>query len=203
MKHLIWASGLLALAGCGNPNTADTADTSPTSSTTATGTSGQDGYSGSGNNGSDATNPTDEASFVAKAGAADLWEINSSKAALAKSQRADVKKFAQMMVDHHTRTTEKLKTAAAAGKLQPAPPQMDAMQQRMLDDINSAQSSMVDAVYLRHQVTAHQAALAMHQNYAANGDNDALKKTANEMVGVIKGHIAELQRISAASTANN
>jgi len=108
-----------------------------------------------------------------------------------------------MMVDHHTRTTEKLKTAAASGKLQPAPPQMDAMQQRMLDDINSAQNSTVDAVYLRHQVTAHQAALAMHQNYAANGDNDALKKTANEMVGVIKGHIAELQRISAVSTTNN
>lgn len=203
MKHLILASGLLALAGCGNPDSADTADTSPTAANTPTGTSGPDGYSVAGTNNSEAINPIDEASFLAKAGAADLWEVSSSKAALAKSQRADVKKFAQMMVDHHTRTTEKLKTAAAAGKLQPAPPQMDAMQQRMLDDINSAQNSTVDAVYLRHQVTAHQAALAMHQNYAANGDNDALKKAANEMVGVIKGHIAELQRISAASTANN
>lgn len=192
MKYLICASGLLALAGCSNPNSEDAADTSPTAANSATGT-----------NSSQAINPIDEASFLAKAGAADLWEVSSSKAALAKSQRADVKKFAQMMVDHHTRTTEKLKTAAAAGKVQPAPPQMDAIQQRMLDDINSAQNSTVDAIYLRHQVTAHQAALAMHQNYAANGNNDALKKTANEMVGVVQGHIAELQRISATSTTNN
>jgi len=85
MKHLILASGLLALAGCGNPDSADTADTSPTAANTATGTSGPDGYSVAGTNSSEAINPTDEASFLAKAGAADLWEVSSSKAALAKS----------------------------------------------------------------------------------------------------------------------
>lgn len=201
MKYVIMAGGLLALAGCGNPDNA--ADTAPTDTTTATETSTADGNNVAATNNSDAINPTDEASFVAKAGAADLSEINSSKAALAKLQRADVKKFAQMMVDHHSRTTEKLKSAAAQGEVQPAPPQMDAMQQRMLDDINAAQSGTVDAVYLQHQLTAHQAALALHQNYAAKGDNDALKKTANEMVGVIKGHIAELQRISSANARSN
>lgn len=203
MKHLIIAGGLLALAGCGSPE--NSADTSQNDAATANGTStgAAGGNSVAATDNSDAINPTDEASFVAKAGAADLWEVSSSKAALATSQRADVKKFAQMMVDHHTRTTEKLKSAATSGNVQPTPPQMDAMQQRMLDDIKSAQSGTVDAVYLQHQLTAHQAALALHQNYATNGDNDALKKTANEMVGVIKGHIAELQRISSGSARSN
>nr|WP_315459350.1 DUF4142 domain-containing protein [uncultured Sphingorhabdus sp.] len=201
MKRLIMVSGLIALAGCsGAENANDSAQTDPTTSTAS---SVPDGNSVAATNNSDAINPTDEASFVAKAGAADLWEVNSSKAALAKSQRADVKKFAQMMVDHHTRTTEKLKSAAASGNIQPSSPQLDAMQQRMLDDINSAQSGTIDAVYLQHQLTAHQAALALHQNYAANGDNDALKKAANEMVGVIKGHIAELQRISSGNARSN
>lgn len=200
MKHAILLSGLLILAGCSG---SEDASESGQTSQDGVASSSADSNSVAATNNSDAINPTDEASFVAKAGAADMWEIASSKAALEKSQRADVKKFAQMMVDHHTRTTEKLKEAATTGKVSSAPPQMDAMQQRMLDDINSAQVATIDSVYLQHQSTAHQAALALHQNYATNGDNDALKKTANEMVGVIKGHIAELQRISANSASSN
>ena len=152
---------------------------------------------------SEAMNPTDPASFVNKAGASDNWEIASSKAVLASTKNADVKKFAQMMVDHHTRATEKLMASAKAAQLSVAPPQMDAMQQSMLDDIKNADAGSMDGMYLKHQQTAHNAALALHQNFATNGSNDNLKKTASEMVGVVKSHITELQKLSSMSSQAN
>src|SRR3546814_9222980 len=81
--------------------------------------------------------PTDAASYVAKAGAGDMWEIESSKALRAKSQRDDVKAFAQMMIDNHGESTAKVKAAADAASITVPPPALDPEQQRMLDEIKA------------------------------------------------------------------
>src|SRR3954447_10075822 len=57
---------------------------------------------------------TDPQDFATKAGAAGMFEIQSSQLALSKSQNADVKAFAQKMVDDHTKAADELKTAAAS-----------------------------------------------------------------------------------------
>jgi putative membrane protein len=69
----------------------------------------------------------------------------------------------------------------------------------MLDEIKAANASGVDEVYTRHQRTAHQKALALHQNYAANGDDQALKKVASEIVPVVQKHMAELGTMGSAN----
>jgi putative membrane protein len=186
----------LLLAACGANETADNSDdmAAPVTATdTATDT----------NSMADKTAmpaaPTDAAGYMAIAGAGDMWEIESSKAFMAKSDDADLKKFAQMMVDHHTQSTEKVKAAAKSASLTAPAPKLDAWQQRMLDEIKAADAAGVDAVYMRHQQAAHQKALALHQGYAANGDNEALKKAASEIAPVVQKHIAELGRMSSAS----
>lgn len=197
MRNIYIFSSLLALSACNNASP----DSESPNAETAGVTSSDQAATGSVSavNESEAMNPTDAGSYVNKAGAADAWEIASSKAVLAKSNNADVKKFAQMMVDHHTRATEKLMASAKAGQLEAGPPQMDAMQQSMLDDITNATGSAMDGIYLKHQQTAHNAALALHQNFAANGMNDELKKTASSMEGVVKSHISELQKLMSKS----
>lgn len=137
----------------------------------------------------------DAAGYISKAGAGDLWEIESSKALLAKSANADVKKFAQMMIDHHGKSTAKIKAAAAEAKLEVAPPKLDTDQQKMLDDIKAADAASIDAVYLAHQKMAHDAALALHQGYAAGGDTASLKKAASEIVPVVESHRSELGKL--------
>lgn len=139
----------------------------------------------------------DAPGYIAKAGAGDLWEIESSKALLAKSASADVKKFAQMMIDNHAKSTAKVKAAAAEAKLEVASPKLDADQQRMLDEIKAADAASIDAVYLAHQKTAHDAALALHQGYAAGGDTASLKKAASEIVPVVESHRTELGKLAA------
>lgn len=141
--------------------------------------------------------PVDAAGYIAKAGAGDMWEIESSKALLAKSTNAGVKAFAQMMVDNHGKSTAKVKAAATEAKITVTPPKLDAAQQAMLDEIKAADASSIDAVYLAHQKAAHDAALALHQGYAAHGDTESLKKAAGEIVPVVEAHRTELSKLSA------
>jgi putative membrane protein len=141
--------------------------------------------------------PTDAAGYIAKAGAGDLWEIQSSQALLGKSTRDDVKAFARMMIDNHGKSTAKVKAAAAAASIKVPPPALDADQQQALDEIRNASATDVDAVYLRNQRTVHDSALALHRTYAASGDTDSLKKAAGEIVPVVEQHIAELEKLAA------
>lgn len=140
--------------------------------------------------------PTDAAGYIGKAGASDLWEIESSRALLAKSANADVKNFAQMMIDHHSQSTAKVKAAAAQAKLEAPAPMLEPDQQKMLDEIKAADAAGIDAIYLAHQKTAHDAALALHQSYATNGDTPDLKKAASEIVPVVEGHRTKLAELS-------
>ena len=77
--------------------------------------------------------------YVQKAAMGDLYEVEASKVALARSQSADVKEFAQQMVDAHTRSSDDLKARLArAGQIVELPTMLDAEHQRKLDDLKAA-----------------------------------------------------------------
>jgi len=191
MSKKFWMLGtaLLALAGCG-----ETAEESapPTNSPTAAAPASV------GTPGAPMAAPAtaaQSAAYVAKAGAGDLWEIESSKALLAKSDNSEVRKFAQMMIDQHGQSTAKTKAAAAAAKVDVAAPQLDPAQQTMLDEIKQADAGAIDAIYLRHQRAAHDAALALHRAYSEDGDTESLKTAAREIVTVVEMHRSRLDKL--------
>ena len=139
--------------------------------------------------------PTDATTYLAKAGAGDKFEIESSRAILDKTQNADIKSFAQMMIDDHGTATAKLKSAAQAAKLTAPPPVLEPKQQQAVDSIKSADGAAADRAYLDAQKTAHQEALALHQGYAAGGDTAQLKTAAGEIAPVVQHHIEMLAKI--------
>ncbi len=193
MKKFILLAATAMLAACNSPET----ETTPVAADTSATDTAMEAPAPAGAPGA----PTDAAGYVAKAGAGDMWEIESSRALLAKSKRADVKAFAQMMIDNHGKSTAKIKAAAGIASIEATPPTLDPDQQKMLDEIKNADAAMIDGIYLRHQKTAHDAALALHRAYSTNGDTDSLKKAAGEIVPVVENHIAELQKLSAAEPA--
>lgn len=141
------------------------------------------------------TAPTDARNYVAMAGAADRWEIESSRAILAKTSNDAVKDFAQMMIEQHEQSTAKIKAAAGTADIDVTPPRLDGDQQRMLDEIQRADAAGADAIYLRHQRTAHDKALALHQGYADQGDTARLKQAASEIVAVVEMHRRQLDKL--------
>ena len=110
-------------------------------------------------------------SFMMKAAQSDMLEIMSSQAALQKSSNDEVKRFAQMMIDDHTKTSEELKTIAASKNVT-LPTTVSSKQQSMLDKLNRAAAGMeFDREYMKMQVKAHEDAVKMFQKQA--NDNDA------------------------------
>nr|WP_315053819.1 DUF4142 domain-containing protein [uncultured Brevundimonas sp.] len=130
--------------------------------------------------------------YVRMAGASDLYEINSSQVLLQTSQNEELRRFAQMMIDHHTQTTATVKRAAETVGMTPPPPALDARKADMIRQLQQAQGQARDTLYIQQQVMAHQEALTLHASYARNGDEPALKAAATSAVPIVSQHYNEI-----------
>lgn len=129
--------------------------------------------------------------YVAKAGASDLYEIQSSKLVM-KSTNPKLRNFAHEMVTDHTKSTGLVKAAATKSGLKPKPPVLDAKEKADIAALTAATGMARDKLYLQQQKAAHEEALALHKDYAASGDKPALKSTAGKIVPVVQHHIEML-----------
>jgi putative membrane protein len=137
--------------------------------------------------------------YVMAAGKSDMYEIESSRIALQKTQNAGIRRYADMMIKHHQKTTADTLAAARKAGLNPAPPVPDAGITASLGELQAATGADFDRMYLGQQVPAHQAALDLHQSYAAGGDQPALKATGKKAVPIVKQHLAAAQRMQGAA----
>jgi len=129
-------------------------------------------------------------SYVQNAAMGDMFEIESSKVALDRSKSPDVKKFAQDMIDAHTKTTDELKAKVAkSGLIIEMPLTPDTMHKGLLDELKNASSDDFDGRYIAQQKNAHNEALMIHKNYANNGDVADLKALASDTLPKIEMHI--------------
>jgi putative membrane protein len=135
------------------------------------------------------TDVTKAAIFVTLAAASDMFEIESSKIALQRSTNPDVKKFAQMMIDAHTKTTTTLKGLVASQANLTLPTAVPSDLQSKLDQLGSVSSADFDSTYLNDQVDGHQSALNVLQRYAKDGDVEALKQFAATTAPVVQQHL--------------
>jgi putative membrane protein len=134
--------------------------------------------------------PINGQAYVAMAAGGDQFEIQSSQIALIKAFSPDVRNFAQMLINDHTTMSSKLIAAATASGLAAPIPTLTADQQQMLNALQAAPAGLsFDQMFLRDQIIAHQMALALHSNYAANGDILALRAVASSAVPIIQMHL--------------
>jgi putative membrane protein len=132
--------------------------------------------------------------YVTKAAIGDMFEIQSSKLALKKSQDAKVKSFANRMIKDHTASTAKLKSIIKSEQLPLVPPaKLDDAHQQMIDQLNGATGADFDKAYLDMQMKAHEEALAVHQGYADNGLDMKLKAFAKKTSAVVQMHLTMLK----------
>jgi len=106
-----------------------------------------------------------------------------------------VRKFANMMLMDHTKSTNMVKSAAMRSGLHPKPPMLEPKQRAMLADLRHARGRERDRAYVDQQKMAHQEALALHRDYAATGSVRALRGVAGNIVPVVEHHIMMLDRM--------
>ncbi len=139
--------------------------------------------------------PSTRDAYVQMAAASDLFEIQSSQLALTRAKNPAVRDFARMLVEHHTNTSNQLMSAAQASGMGTVTPQLMPMQQQMMTRLQAASEAQFDRVYMRQQVPAHEMALALHSNYAQNGDTPALKVVAAGAVPIVTQHLTQARTL--------
>jgi putative membrane protein len=128
--------------------------------------------------------------FVNKVAISDMFEIQSSQLALTKQADADTKPFAEKMVQDHQKTSSELKALVDGGKVKATlPTALDAMHQKMLDDLRAKNGKEFDGSYDQVQLKAHQDAVALFEAYAKSGDNADLKAWAGQTLPHLKEHL--------------
>lgn len=135
--------------------------------------------------------------YLMFAGASDLYEIQSSQLVLETTADPAIRRFAQMMVEHHTGTTRAAETAALAAGMTPPPPMLDAPKAAMIQALGMYSGVERDRLYLTQQHMAHKEALGLQKTYAETGDTPQLRTAARSALPIIQRHLAEVERLMA------
>jgi putative membrane protein len=134
--------------------------------------------------------------FVTQAAISDMFEIASSK--IAQSQGNDVeKKFAEQMIQDHTKTSSELKRLVGPGgsiKVD-IPSQLDSAHQSKLETLNKSLGGDFSATYASQQVAAHKDAVSLFERYANGGDQTDLKEWAGKTLPALKHHLEMAQQL--------
>ena len=139
---------------------------------------------------------TSDVDFINQAAQSDLTEIQTSQLALEKSQNKSVRNFAQLMIKHHTASSEKL-AAIAKAKGVTLPTKLDSDNQALLDKLQSLSGNSFDQAYMKAQTLAHQKTLAQYQNYLNTGLDNDLRVFANEITPVVAEHLEMAEKMTA------
>ena len=138
--------------------------------------------------------PEQRNAYVAMAASSDMYEIQSGQLAASRAQNAAVRSFGQMLVAHHTDTTQQL-TAAAQASGAPMPAGMLPLHAELLSRLQAQSGAEFDRTFKMQQVMAHEMALALHRNYASNGDTPALRTVAAAATPIIQQHLTQARQL--------
>lgn len=134
--------------------------------------------------------------FVNKVAISDMFEIQSSQAALAKQPDADTKPFAEKMVKDHQKTSSELQALVGQGMVKlTLPKAMDAEHQKMLNELTAKNGKDFDQSYDQIQVKAHRDAVALFESYAKGGNDAELKSWALKTLPNLKEHLAMAEKL--------
>jgi putative membrane protein len=108
------------------------------------------------------------------------------------SRNPGIRGFAEMMLRDHAKSTAMVKSAALQARLKVSAPRLTAQQSHSLARLRATRGPARDRLYVDQQKRAHAEALAVQQDYAANGRVPTLKAAAGKIVPVVRHHIAML-----------
>jgi putative membrane protein len=129
--------------------------------------------------------------FVREAALVNLLEIESSRLALEKAERAQIKEFAQRMIDDHTKAGDALTAAVQkVGGSLTIPNTLAKSQQKQLDKLRAASGRKFDRQYVRMQTRAHDQAVKLFSAYAESGDEVALRQFCETTLPTLQEHQA-------------
>jgi putative membrane protein len=133
--------------------------------------------------------------FVMEAAHIGMAEVAIGKVAADKASSADVKKFAQRMVDDHGKANDELKTLAQNKQIT-LPTSLDAAHQTTLDKLSKMSGDAFDRTYMQEMVNGHKKAVSMFQMESKSGADADVKAWAAKTLPTLEEHLKVAQELS-------
>jgi putative membrane protein len=135
--------------------------------------------------------------FVRQASAAGLAEVNLGRLAAEQATSPDVKKFAQQMVEDHSKANEALNKVADNARITPSPA-MDAKHHETYQKLAGMRGADFDRAYVESQLADHKDAVALFEAESKGGKNDDLKALAGKTLPTLQHHLDMVQKLASA-----
>jgi putative membrane protein len=135
-------------------------------------------------------------SFYKHAAEGGIFEVDAGKLAQGKGNSQRVKDFGAMMVKDHSAANEKLKALAAAKNIDlPTSPSVSQMATKTKLDVLSGNT--FDESYIKSQVQAHRATIALFRKEIASGQDADAKAFAGATLPTLRAHMKAIDAIAA------
>ena len=136
-----------------------------------------------------------DANFISNAAGGSKMEIEVSKIALSKASSAQVKEFAKMMVDDHTKAYQSLKQLTDRKDVR-LPDNLSELDTKKISTITKNEGKDFDREYMLTMVKDHKVMSELFQSQIQNGYDSLLKAYASQTLPTILHHLKMAEKIN-------
>lgn len=129
----------------------------------------------------------DDPTFMLTAASSNMLEIQMGQLAAQRGSHAEVKKFGQMMVDHHGKATQNWQTIAQPLNIT-MPSTLMPVHQAMLEKVSNKSGKEFDEAYMDAMETAHKLDIAMFEVKSKAAQNATVQSFATKTLPMLRQH---------------
>jgi putative membrane protein len=133
--------------------------------------------------------------FLAKAIAAQMAEIKLGETAVKHASSAEVKQFAQKMVEDHTKARDKMLERARELKVNVAE-KPDKSHKELLDRLSQLKGQEFDREYMKIMVENHEKALENFRTGVKTLQDPALRTLINNTIPTVEAHLKHARELA-------
>ncbi len=132
--------------------------------------------------------------FVTKAAQGGMAEVKLGKLAADKASSSEVKDFATMMVEDHSKANEQLKSVAGQKSIT-LPDDIGAKNQATYDRLSKLSGTAFDHAYVQAMVKDHREDVAEFKKESNNAKDSDIKSFASETLPTLQKHLDAIEKI--------
>lgn len=198
LKRLLAVSVAAAMFGSVGAHAQNTDAAANQLANQQTGASGAAGATGSGT----AKLTSADRKAIMDMGMSNMAEVEMGKLAQSKSQNADVKAFAQKMVDDHGKALGEVQTLAQS-KGVTLPTELDAKHKAMSAKLEKQTGDAFDKAYIKQGgVGAHKETLAKLQTASKGAKDPEVKAQVDKMIPVVQEHLKHAEQLASGKSGS-
>ncbi len=142
---------------------------------------------------------TADRNFIMRAAASGLFEVEAARLAADRAQDESVKRYAAMLVEHHSAANQELMALAQSKGLSP-PARLPGGKRRELDKLQRTDDARFDAEFVRQiGVKEHRQDVRLFSEASRNAKDPELKAWAAKMLPTLEKHLSQAQSLQPAT----